>query len=145
MNSSIQTNQFEPHRSKNCIHTKNVYSLLDTPASEEVYKRMKKHLETCTSCNEEFQRFQVRTAAAQIYIPKALMDRDLRQSFEREVGELFKVMNLNNREILKRNVKKGFHVLDSMGLDFLKNMVSKTMIKAYLFALVCFICLKFFL
>ena len=115
------------------------------PKKEESYKRMSKHLETCSVCNKEFQMFQLKTASAQVFIPKILMDRDLRQSFEREVGELFKVMNLNNRENLKRNVKKGFHFVDKMGIEFFQNLLSKTMIKSYFIAGAIFICLKFFL
>jgi hypothetical protein len=119
--------------------------LLDTPAKDEAYKKLSKHLETCTTCNDEFQKFKAKTAAAQIYIPKALMDHDLRQSFEREVGELFKVMELNNREILKRKVKKGFLFIDSIGLEFIKNLISKTMLKTYVMAAFIFIALKLLL
>lgn len=144
MNSSTQSS-YEKINSQHCIHTKHVYSLLDTPKNEDAYRKLNKHLETCSACNKEFQKFQLKTAAAQIYIPKALMDRDLRESFEREVGELFKAMNLNNRQILKSNMKKGFRFIDSMGIDFLKNLVSKTMIKSYLFAMAIFIGLKLFL
>lgn len=122
-----------------------MYSLLDTPKKEEAYKKLSKHLEVCRACKEEFQKFQLKTMAAQVYIPKALMDHDLRQSFEREVGELFKVMNLDNRENLKKNVKKGFLFIDTMGVDFLKNLTSKTMLKTYLMAVFIFIFLKLFL
>ena len=131
--------------SESCIHTKNIYSLLDMPKKEESYKRMSKHLETCTVCTKEFQLFQLKTASAQVFIPKISMDRDLRQSNEREVGELFKVMNLNNRENLKRNVKKGFRFVDSMGIEFFQNLFSKTMLKSYFIAGAIFICLKLFL
>lgn len=146
MNNSIQANKnLGKNFAKVCIHTKHVYTLIDTPKREEAYIKMTQHLAICSICNDEFQKFQSKTMAAQVYIPKALMDRDLRQSFEREVSELFKLMNLNNREILKRKVKKGVHFIDSMGLDFLRNLVSKTMFKTYFFALVIFICLKLFL
>lgn len=142
MNSSIQSNK---DTLRQCIHTKHVYSLLDTPKKEEAYKKLSKHLEVCRACKEEFQKFQTKTMASQVFIPKALMDHDLRQSFEREVGELFKVMNLNNRENLKKSVKKGFLFIDTMGIDFLKNLASKTMLKTYLMAVFIFIFLKLFL
>lgn len=145
MNSSIQVRPIEKNGSGHCIHTKHVYSLLDTPKKEEAFKRLSKHLESCVACKEEFQKFQLKTTAAQIYIPKALMDHDLRESFEREVGELFKVMDLNDRVLLRKNVKNGFRFLDSMGVDFIKNLASKTMIKTYVLALIVFIGLKLFL
>lgn len=142
MNSSLQVNNVDINTTKKCIHTKQVYSLLDTPKKEEAYKKLSKHMEICRACSEEFQKFQVKTIASQVYIPKALMDHDLRQSFEREVGELFKVMNLNDREMLQKKVKNGFLFLDRMGIDFLKNIVSKSMLKTYLLAFVFFFCLK---
>jgi hypothetical protein len=131
--------------SKNCIHTKHIYSLLDLPRKDDSYKKMSKHLETCVVCSKEFERFQLKTAAAQVFIPKVLMDRDLRQSFEREVVELFKVMDLNDRELLKRNIKEGFIFVDRMGIEFIRNLLSKTMFKAYFAAVIVFICLKLFL
>ena len=73
------------------------------------------------------------------------MGRDLRQSFEREVGELFNVMNLNDRHLLRQNMKKGFRFVDSMGVDFLKSLTSPMMIKAYFFATALFIALKYYL
>ncbi|MDD4972828.1 MAG: hypothetical protein PHY93_00675 [Bacteriovorax sp.] len=145
MDRSIQELNNVKSFSTNCIHTKHIYSLLDLPKNDESYKRMNKHLENCTVCSKEFQKFQLKTAAAQVFIPKVLMDRDLRQSFEREVVELFKVMNLNDREILKRNVKKGFLFMDRMGIEFIQNLLSKTMFKAYFAAIVIFICLRLFL
>ncbi|MDO9182391.1 MAG: hypothetical protein Q7U04_08270 [Bacteriovorax sp.] len=131
--------------SNNCIHTKQVYSLLDVSPKDELYKRMSKHIETCSTCQTAFKTFQLKSEASRVYIPKVLMDRDLRQSFEREVGELFKVMDLNEREILKRNVKKSFIFIDKMGIEFIQNLLSKTMLKTYFFALAIFICLKLFL
>lgn len=137
--------RMEPTTARKCIHTKNIYSLLDMPAKDESYKNLSKHIESCPVCSQEFKTFQTKTTAAQIYIPKAIMDHDLRQSFDREVGELFKVMNLNEREALKRNVKKGFKTLDQMGIDFLKTLSSKPMIKIYAVAAVMFLALKHFL
>jgi hypothetical protein len=130
---------------KNCIHTKNIYSLLDLPKKDETYKKMTKHLESCEVCDREFKLFQLKSAAAQVFIPKVIMDRDLKQSFEREVSELFKVMNLNNREILKNNVRSGFSILDNMGISFLQNLYSRTMVKSYFFAFAIFLVLKFLL
>jgi hypothetical protein len=145
VNRSIQASSNTNSFSRECIHTKNIYSLLDLPKSDESFKKMHKHLESCSVCSREFQMFQLKTAATIAFIPKISMDRDLHQSFEREVGELFKVMNLNERERLKRNVKDGFVLLDQMGIEFIRNLASKTMLKTYVLAGVLFICLKLFL
>lgn len=136
---------FDKNLAKNCVHTKNIYSMLDMPTQDEAYKRLSKHVESCNVCSLEFKKFQSKTMAAQVFIPKVMMARDLRQSFEREVSELFKVMDLNERELLKKNVKKGFRFIDSMGVDFIKNLGSKTMIKAYVLAAFLFALLKFIL
>jgi hypothetical protein len=128
-----------------CIHARQVYSLLDTPIDDDSYKKLSKHLESCSVCHDEFKNVELKSKAAQVYIPKAIMDHDLRESFEREVGELFKVMELNQREILRKNVKKGFHFIDRMGIDFLKNLASASMLKTYFIALAIYVGLKFYL
>jgi hypothetical protein len=135
----------EPTTARKCIHTKNIYSLLDMPAKDETYKNLSKHIESCPVCSLEFKKFQSKSSEAKVFIPKAIMDHDLRQSFDREVGELFKVMNLNEREALKRNVKKGIKTIDQMGIDFLKTLSSKSMIKIYAVAVGMFFVLKHFL
>lgn len=128
-----------------CIQTKNIYSLLDLPKDDDQYKKMSKHLETCPNCKKEFQIFQLKNMANQIYIPKVIMDKDLRQLFEREISELFKVMDLNKRELMKKNVKKGFVFIDKMGIEFIHNLSSRSMFKAYVFAIVIFVSLKYIL
>ncbi len=80
--------------------------------------------------------------AAKVFIPKALMDKDLKLSFERELDDLFKVMNLNKRTLLKKNVKKGFHALDQMGIALINTMSSRKMIKTYAVAAGLFFILK---
>ena len=77
---------------------------------------MSKHLESCSICSNELAKFKLKVIEAQVYIPKTIMDKDLRQSFEREVVELFRVMNLNERQALKQNVKNSFRFIDRMGI-----------------------------
>lgn len=144
MNSSRHESIENQRISNYCVHTKQVYSLRDLNPKDELYKKINKHIETCKVCNKEFQLFQVKVAATQVFIPKATIDRDLRESFEREVGELFKVMNLNERERLKKSVKNSLVFADQMGLAFLQNLFSKSMLKAYLVAGTLFIILKVF-
>ncbi|MBP9680948.1 MAG: hypothetical protein KBD76_06060 [Bacteriovorax sp.] len=133
------------NHTQHCIHTKHVFSLLDIPKTEESFKRLSKHVESCTICTEELRKIQLKALGTKVFIPKAVMGRDLRQSFEREVGELFNVMNLNDRHLLRQNMKKGFRFVDSMGVDFLKSLTSPMMIKAYFFATALFIALKYYL
>lgn len=127
-----------------CIHTKNIYSLMDMSPKDEVYKNLAKHIESCSVCAKELKKFQLKSLAAQVYIPKVVMDRDLRQSFEREVGELFKILQLDEREALKRNVKHKIKTLDQMAVDFIKTLSSKSMMKVYIIAAAMFFALKHF-
>lgn len=137
--------RFEPGTARQCIHTKNIYSLMDMSAKDEAHKALSKHVESCQVCAQELKKFQMKSTAAQVYIPKATMDHDLRQSFEREVGELFKVLQLNEREALKHSVKNKFKTLDQMGIDFIGTLTSKSMIKIYFIAIAMFLALKYFL
>ncbi len=134
----------EPVTARQCIHTKNIYSLLDMSPKDEAYKNLSRHIENCPVCSKEFQKFQTKISAAQVYIPKAVMDRDLRQSFEREVSELFKVLQLNEREALKHKVKSKFKTIDQMGIEFLGTLASKQMIKIYVVAAAMYAALKYF-
>lgn len=136
--------RMEPQTARSCIHSKNIYSLMDMSPKDEAYKNLSKHIESCPVCAKEFRKFQLKISAAQIYIPKAVMDRDLRQSFEREVGELFKVLQLSEREALKHKVKTKFRTIDQMGIDFLKTLSSKQMIKIYFIAAATYAALKYF-
>ena len=145
MDRPIQELKIKKSFPKNCIQTKHIYSLYDMTKNDESYGILKKHLENCSICNNEFQNFQLKNTQALTLIPKVSMDRDLRQTFEREVVELFQAMDLNDRKLLKRKVKKGFIFLDKMGIEFIKNLFSKAMVKTYIFALVIFIGLKIFL
>lgn len=143
MNNSIQFRMKEIRTTKNCIHMKHLYSLLDTPLNDENYKKLSKHLELCTACSQEYKDIQLKAIAAKIYIPKAMMDHDLRESFEREVTELFKVMDLNNRVLLKKKVKSGFNFIDRMGIDFIKSLTSNKMLKTYVIAAGIYLGLRF--
>jgi hypothetical protein len=145
VNRPIQESNISKTFSNVCIHTKNIFTLLDTPKNEESYKRLSKHLDNCVICAKEFEVFKLKNNAAQVFIPKIQMDRDLRQSYDREVVELFKVMNLNDHENFKKNMKKSFVFVDRMGIEFVKNLSSKSMIKSYFVAGIVFVCLKFFL
>lgn len=141
MAQDLRRESFQP---KYCVHTKNIFSLLDLPTKDETHKTLMKHLEVCPVCAQEFKNFQLGATAAQVYIPKVVMDRELKESFEREVGDLFKILRLDEREVLKHNVKKSFRTLDQMGIDFLKVLASKSMIKVYVVASILFFILKYF-
>ena len=113
------------------MHTKNVYSLLDLPSGDEAHKKLTKHLENCTACEWEFQQYKKANENLKLLIPEVVMDKDLHQTFNSEIVELFHTMELSNRVVLKKKVKNKIIFIDQMGIDFFKNLTSKKMIKFY--------------
>lgn len=115
-----------------CIHTKNIYSLLDLSQSAEAYKRLSKHLDNCKICSQELEKFKLSSENSKVYIPTIVMDKDLKESFAREIEDIFKIMDLNSAERLKKNVTSKFKAVDQFGLDILRILKSKKMLLVYL-------------
>lgn len=134
-----------PHiQNQKCIHTKNVFSLLDLPVLEENYKRIKKHVDGCNVCEAALREFELKTLEAKILIPKPQIDTETKEMFEREVGDLFRVFDLNEKERLKKRIKNKIKKIDTLGVSFLKNLASKQMLITYAFGAVLFVVLKQF-
>ena len=51
---------------KSCIHTKNIFSLIDLSPEEELHKKMNKHVQGCSVCTKELQNFQLKNFEAKI-------------------------------------------------------------------------------
>jgi protein subunit release factor A len=115
-----------------CVHTKNIFSLLDLSQSAESYKRLSKHLDSCNTCALEFEKFKQTTESTKSFIPTIVMDQDLKESFAREIEDVFKIMNLNSTERLKNNVTSKFKAVDQFGLDILGILRSKKMLFVYI-------------
>jgi len=130
--------------SKNCIHTKNVYSLVDLNPLDENYIRIKKHTDNCAICTAELNTFKNQIIETKIYIPKPQIDLETRGIFEREVSELFKAFDLNEKNRLKKKIKNKIKRIDSIGEDFIKNLTSRKMLTTYTFGAVLFVVLRQF-
>ncbi len=76
------------------------------------------------------------------FIPNPVIDKESKEIFEREITELFKLFNLNERTAAKNLIKSKIRSVDNMGAELLRNLASKTMIKGYVVALLAFIILK---
>lgn len=125
-----------------CIHTKNIFTLADLPKDDEVHQKILKHVDNCRVCRTRHILFQAETSAMKFYIPKPVIDKESKEIFERETTELFKLFNLNERTIAKNRIKNKIRSVDNMGAEILRNLVSTTMIKGYVLALLAFIILK---
>lgn len=128
-----------------CVHSKNIFTLADLPVEDESHQKIKKHVENCRACSTQYKNFQLQTEAMRIYIPKPRMDKESKEIFEREVTELFKIFNLDQKLATKKKIKEKILFMDSLGAEFIRNLTSKTMLKSYLLALIAFICLRYYL
>lgn len=130
--------------SDNCIHTKNVFSLLDLTEEEESFHKIKKHMDTCPVCESAFRKFEQKSLETKVFIPKPQIDSETKMVFESEVHELFKTFDLNEKTRLRKKIKSNFKKIDMAGLDFVRNLGSKNMIKTYALGAVLFVILRQF-
>jgi hypothetical protein len=129
-------------QSNYCIHTKNIYSLADLNPIEEQYKFLNSHLKTCRICAEEYHHFQEKCFAAKTFIPKPMMDKELKETFDRELGDMLKSMQLNKKVLQKKRVSHFVQSINDYGEASFKILFSKSMILSFAVALVMFFVLK---
>ncbi|MBY0414350.1 MAG: hypothetical protein K2Q18_09300 [Bdellovibrionales bacterium] len=142
---SLRLKKISPNISiQSCIHTRNVFSIVDLSPEEESYKKLRKHVDLCKICSKELQNFELQIAAARIYIPKPQIDTDTKEMYEREVSELFRFFDLNEKELLKKKIKNKIKSIDHFGGSFMKHLGSKQMLTTYAFGAVIFIVLRQF-
>lgn len=127
-----------------CIHSKNIFSLADLPAEDETYIKIKKHVDGCRQCSNRYAQISHQIEGMKVFIPKPLIDKESKETFEREITELFKIFNLNKKSAAKNKFKQKIKLLDNVGIDILSNLTSKTMIKGYIAAAIAFVALKYF-
>jgi len=126
-----------------CIHTKNIYALLDLGKRDAMYNFLSTHEKKCVRCSSQLQKYKEENLAAKVFIPKPFMPKDLRETFSGELAELFRVAGLNEIENQKKKIKAGLLSLDHLGETYINNLFSKNMIRVYAFALIAFIGLRF--
>ncbi|MBC7713554.1 MAG: hypothetical protein H7177_09450 [Rhizobacter sp.] len=141
---SFQSSSVNFNSKTKCIHTKNIFSLLDLKQSEESYKKIKKHVDSCQTCETEFKKFELESIEVKIHIPKPQIDTETKEIYTREVSEIFKAFDLNEKAALRAKIKSKIKGIDSFGLSILKTLASRKMIATYAFAGVMFIVLKQF-
>ncbi len=127
-----------------CIHTKNIFSMLDLGPSEESYKKIKKHVDNCETCDNAYRKFELENIEVKIHIPKPQIDTETKEIFTREVSEVFKAFDLNEKALLRKKIKTKIAGIDSFGLSVIKNFSSKKMIATYAFGAVLFVVLRHF-
>jgi hypothetical protein len=129
---------------KSCIHTKSIFSLIDLDFEDEAFVSINKHVEKCDACSTALKNFELQNQQATFFIPKPQIDADTKASFEREVHDVFRVFELNEKEQLRLKIKKKIKNIDTAGAEFIKNLSSKNMIKTYVLGLMLFVVLRQF-
>ncbi len=127
-----------------CIHTKNVFSLMDLHPEDKSYQKIKKHMDDCQVCEGAYKKFEFKNLEAKIHIPKPQIDSETKEIFENEIHELFKTLDLNEKALLRKKIKSNIKKIDVAGIEFIKNLASKGMIKTYVFGAALFVVLKQF-
>lgn len=129
---------------KSCIHTKSIFSLIDLDFEDEAFVNIAKHSDKCEACTAALKDFALKNQQATFFIPKPQIDADTKASFEREVHEVFRAFELNEKEQLRLKIKKKIKNIDTAGVEFIKNLRSKNMIKTYVLGLMLFVVLRQF-
>lgn len=129
---------------KSCIHTKSIFSLIDLDFEDEAFVSISKHADKCEACTTALKNFELQNQQATFFIPKPQIDAETKAAFEREVSDVFRVFELNEKEQLRLKIKKKIKNIDTAGAEFLKNLGSKNMMKTYAFGLVLFVVLRQF-
>lgn len=118
--------------------------MLDLNQSEESYQKIKKHVDTCQTCDTAFKKFELENIEVKIHIPKPQIDTETKEIFTREVSELFKAFDLNEKVLLRAKIKTKIAGIDSFGVSIIKNLASRKMIATYAFGAVLFVVLRHF-
>ena len=134
---------FKNSENNQCIHTRNILTLIDLDARDNLYNFLINHEKKCTQCSSRLKKFKEDNFAAKIYISKPFMPKDMSETFNQEVSELFKVAGLNEAINKKNKIKHTLQFLDKTGETLINNLSSKMMMQAYAVALLCFLGLRF--
>lgn len=126
----------------NCIHKKNICTLYDLNPSDLQYQNLNDHLKNCKVCQREFARYSELNMAAQIYIPKPTMDKEFKETFDRELHDLLKNFGINDKIHRKNAAIKKLSSFNNFGELLLKSFFSRAMIFSFGFAGIIFLIMK---
>jgi hypothetical protein len=135
----------EPYRQNksHCIHTKNIYSLLDLGPQDLLYDFLNLHQKKCTECAEKLLLFKEQCLAMKVFVPKPYLPKDLRETFNGELSDLFKISGLNDSENEKKKIKESISLIDKFGEEFFKSLLSEKMMAIYAVTIIISLCMKY--
>lgn len=125
-----------------CIHTKNVMSLININSNQLQNTELLSHVKNCPTCSKEYNLRKGQIEGLNIFIPRPLMDKELKETFDRELHELLVHFGLNDKANRERLAVTYLSTLNSYGETILKVLFSKSMLAAYACAGVMYLLLK---
>jgi uncharacterized protein with ATP-grasp and redox domains len=108
-----------------------------------MYDFLNLHQKQCLNCSQQLSQFKEQCIAMKVHVPKPYLPKDLRETFNGELSELFKISGLNDLENEKRKIKDKIHLLDKFGEEFFKSVLSQKMITVYVFTLAVSLFMKY--
>jgi hypothetical protein len=130
------------NRAQSCIHTKNIFSLVDLTPKDESYAFLNLHVKSCSVCKNEYAKFTEQVVASQVFIPRPTMDKDLKESFDREMHDLLISFKLNEKVIKRDRWVNVFTQTNYFATEFFKSLYSKSMLIGLVTALAIFFMLR---
>jgi hypothetical protein len=125
-----------------CLHQKNIYSLIDLSPADPQYTFITNHLKSCSNCSKEKIKFELEVQAMQVFIPKPVMDKELKESFNRELHEMLINLGMNKFTNKKQAVTSVFNTANTTAELFIKNLFSKTVLISMGFGGIIFLILR---
>ena len=140
--SALQKINLLKKSSSRCIHTKNVYSLIDISNKDDFYLKVDQHIKGCQTCKDEFEKYKQKQFAIKFLIPKPSIDSETREIFENEVAEMFKSFDLNEKVLHKKKIKNKILLIDSFGSGVIKHVTSTKFYVIYVLGIGLYFILK---
>ena len=82
---------------RTCIHTKSIFSLIDLDFEDDTFVNIKKHSDKCDACSNALRKFELQNQQAIFLIPKPQIDTETKNTFERQVADVFTAFELNEQ------------------------------------------------
>lgn len=118
-------------RYRKCIHQKNLILLYDADLTSPESQFLQSHMKSCVPCQGYWNDFNFKMEASKVFIPKPMMDRELRVTLGREIHDLFKNLKMTKKDNRKNSMQKMFESISLFSDSLKKSIVNKHMFIAY--------------
>lgn len=112
----------------NCIHSKNIGSILEMKHSDPQFKTLNDHLAICSICTKKLETIKEKNLKLQVFIPRPVMDKETKENFDHEIHELLKSFGLNDKVSKHRKMIKSIKNANTLGEVILKTFFSRNVL-----------------